>query len=141
MADMRERFGILIRPTGRFEIVQLGFDGGDETIINAVKAYFGGDVDWSRTNDEYAYFSVSDAIGRGLTRNDAAAWFANMPQYGDVILLPKKRGNDKYKVNCLRRSDAYRRSVWMRTLWERECDYRANPEKYSFNKKRNAARA
>lgn len=46
MADMRERFGILIRPTGRFETVQLGFDGGEKTMLEAIKAFFGGDADW-----------------------------------------------------------------------------------------------
>lgn len=129
MAETRERFGILIRPTGRFETVQIGFDGGSQTILDAVKAYFGSDVDWSRTNDEYAYFSAVDAIGQGLTRNEAAAWFANMPQYGDVILLPKKKKGDGYTVNYLKLSEAYRCCVWLRTQWERECDYRVDPER------------
>ena len=38
----RERFGVLIRPSGRMEIVQLGFDGGSEELLDALEKYFGG---------------------------------------------------------------------------------------------------
>lgn len=141
MADMRERFGILIRPTGRFETVQLGFDGGGKSMLETIREYFGGDADWSRTNDEYAYFTAVDAIGQGLTKNEAAAWFTNMPQYGDVILVPKKKKADGYAMYPLKLSEAYKKAVWMRTQWQQECDYRAHPERYSFKNKKNAARA
>ena len=41
----RERFGVLIRPSGRMEFVQLGFDGGSEDLLVALEKYFGGAIE------------------------------------------------------------------------------------------------
>lgn len=34
---IKERFGILIRPTGRFELVQLGTEGEDVSLLDALE--------------------------------------------------------------------------------------------------------
>lgn len=138
MENLKERFGILIRPTGRFETVQLGFDG-DQSILDALIAYFDGQIEWARTSDGYAYITREGAFDDGCTRNDAASWLANITLFGDVIVIPKKeRGEVRVTWSM---ASAYRRKVWMRTQWEQECDYRAHPERYGFKNKKNAVKA
>lgn len=140
MADMRERFGILIRPTGRFEEIQIGIDGGGQTILDALETYFEGSIEWARTSDGYAYITREGAFDEGRPKNEAGTYFANISLFGDVIVLPKdKRG--RCRVGYWSLPDAYRRKVCMRNDWTWYREFSANPEKYSFNKKRNAARA
>lgn len=129
---IKERFGILIRPTGRFEIIQLGYVQTDairdkREIENALVEYFGGDFEWARTSDGYAYITREGAFDDGRMRNDTASWFANITLFGDVIVIPKKKDDERITWTM---GDAYRRKVWMRTQWERECDYRAHPDQY-----------
>ena len=127
---IRERFGILIRPTGRFEIVQLGFEGTSQKLLDALVEYFDGQVEWARTSDGYAYITREGAFDDGCMRNDAASWFANITLFGEVIVIPKKNDHDERITWTM--GDAYRRKVWMRTQWERDCDYRAHPERFNF---------
>lgn len=140
MADTKERFAILIRPSGRFETVQIGFDGGSQTILDALVEYFGGQIEWARTSDGYAYITREGAFDDGLARNDAASWFANISLFGDVLVLPKGDGG-RCRVGYWSMPEAYRRAVWMRIQWECECEYRANPEKYNIRYKPNTLQA
>ena len=139
MSGVNERFGVLIRPTGRFETVQLGFDGDGAPILDALTDYFDGQIEWARTSDGYAYITREGAFDDGCPKNEAATWFASISLFGDVIVIPKKNRGAVRVVWSM--ADAYRRKVWMRTQWEQECDYRAHPERYSFKNKKNAARA
>lgn len=127
--ETRERFGILIRPSGRMETVQIGFDGGSQTILDALVQYHDGQIEYARTSDGYAYITREGAFDEGLTENKAASWFANITLFGEVIVLPKADGG-RCRVGYWTLSQAYRRCVWMRTQWERECDYRADPQRY-----------
>ncbi len=138
--ETRERFGILIRPTGRMETVQIGFDGGSQTILDALVEHFDGQIEWARTSDGYAYITREGAFDDGLAKNEAAAWFANISLFGDVLVLPKGDGG-RCRVGYWSMPEAYRRAVWMRIQWERECEYRANPEKYNIRYKPNTLQA
>lgn len=129
--ETRERFGILIRPTGRFELVQIGFDGGSQTILDALIELFEGQIEWARTSDGYAYITREGAFDDGLTRNDAASWFANISLFGDVLVLPKGDGG-RCRVGYWTMPEAYKRKVWMGVQWERECEFLANPDKYQY---------
>lgn len=141
MADTKERFGILIRPTGRFETVQIGFDGGSQTILDALVEYFGGQIEWARTSDGYAYITREGAFDEGLTKNEPATYFANISLFGDVLVLPKGNGG-RCRVGYWTMPEAYRRKVCMHNDYAWYCEYSANPEKYCFRKnKKNAARA
>lgn len=140
MENIRERFGILIRPTGRFETVQLGFECKEQPIESAVSKYFGAGIEYHKTADEmHIYIERQGAQDEGCIKNEAASWFANTSLFGDVIVLPRKKIGEERTVWSS--PTAYRRKVWMRTQWEQEFDYRANPERYSFKNKNNAAQA
>jgi hypothetical protein len=140
MENVKERFAILIRPSGRFETVQIGFDGGSQTILDALVEYFDGQIEWARTSDGYAYITREGAFDDGLTRNDAAAWLANITLFGDVLVLPKGDGG-RCRVGYWSMSDAYKRKIWMRTQWEQELEWRSNPEKYNLRNKKHAMQA
>ena len=85
----RERFGVLIRPSGRMEIVQLGFDGGSEELLDALETYFDGDIEYARNAEEgLAYITREGAFDEGRPRNEAETYFAGIGTYGDCIVLP-----------------------------------------------------
>ena len=130
MEISNERFGILIRPSGRFETVQLGFDGGSQTILDALVEYHDGQIEYARTSDGYAYITREGAFDLRHTKNEAASWFANIALFGEVIVLPKADGG-KCRVWYWTLPEAYKRKVWMRTQWEREQEYRADPERFT----------
>ena len=137
MNEVKERFGILIRPTGRFEEVQIGFDGNGQTILDALETYFEGAIDWARTSDGYAYITREGAFTDGRTKNEAASYFAGTSLFGDVVVLPKDT-QGRCRVGYWTMPDAYRRKVCMRNDWAWYCDYSANTEKYNFKKKKAA---
>ena len=139
MRSIRERFGILIRPTGRFETVQLGSDRGKRTIAEVIEEHFGCPFDKARTFDGYAYLTRRGAFEDGCIKNAPAEWFSNTPLYGDVIIVPISKGETKHYMYW-ERPDAYRKMVWMQIQWGLECDRRVNPERYSFKNKKNTAR-
>ncbi len=137
----RERFGILIRPTGRFELMQIGFAAEDERLddqrlSDALKAYFGGEYEWARNFEQLTYITKEGAFAEGMTRNDAASYLAGIGQHGDCIVLPKK---EKGRINWSR-AEAYKHMIKMECDWQWERDYAANPEKYK-KKIRNAIKA
>lgn len=134
----RERFGILIRPTGRFEIVQLGFDGGTAELLNELQAYFEGAVEYAQNVEGLAYITREGAFDEGLTKNDAATYFAGIGTYGDCIVLPKRNGGERVTWS---RAEAYKIMVRLECDWAWYKEYSAHPEKYNFRNKKNAARA
>lgn len=131
MENVKERFAVLIRPTGRFELVQIGFDGGSQTILDALVELFDGQIEWARTSDGYAYITREGAFDEGLTKNDAASWLANISLFGDVLVLPKGDGG-RCRVGYWTMREAYKRKVWMDVQWERECEFLANPDKHQY---------
>ena len=134
----RERFGVLIRPSGRMEIVQLGFDGGSEELLDALETYFEGDIEYARNAEEgLAYITREGAFDEGRPRNEAATYFAGIGTYGDCIVLPKRQGGERVTWS---RTESYKIMVRLECDWKWFCEYSANPEKYNFRKK-NAAKA
>ena len=96
MENIRERFGILIRPTGRFETVQLGFECKDQPIESAVSKYFGAGIEYHKTADElHIYIERQGAQDEGCIKNEAASWLANTSLFGDVIVLPRKKNRGR----------------------------------------------
>ena len=134
----RERFGVLIRPSGRMEIVQLGFDGGSEELLDALETYFEGDIEYARNAEEgLAYITREGAFDEGRPRNEAATYFAGIGTYGDCIVLPKRQGGER--VTWLR-TESYKIMVRLECDWKWFCECSANPKKYNF-KNKNATRA
>ena len=86
---LRERFGILVRPTDRWELIQLGTEGGGTSLRAALEAYFGGAIRVERTSDGYAYVSRVGAFEDGCPKNDPMSYQGMISMYGDVIMLPK----------------------------------------------------
>lgn len=124
----RERFGILIRPTGSMEIIQLGFDGGSVELLDALEAYFDGAVEYARNAEEgLAYITREGAFFEGLTKNEAATYFAGIGTYGDCIVLPKRQGGERVTWS---RTEAYKIKVRMECDWSWYREYSANPKKY-----------
>ena len=134
----RERFGVLIRPSGRMEIVQLGFDGGSEELLDALETYFEGDIEYARNAEEgLAYITREGAFDEGRPRNEAATYFAGIGTYGDCIVLPKRQGGERVTWS---RTESYKIMVRLECDWKWFCEYSANPKKYNF-KNKNATRA
>lgn len=134
----RERFGVLIRPSGRMEIVQLGFDGGSEELLDALETYFEGDIEYARNaEEELAYITREGAFDEGRPRNEAATYFAGIGTYGDCIVLPKRQGGERVTWS---RTESYKIMVRLECDWKWFCEYSANPKKYNF-KNKNAERA
>ena len=134
----RERFGILIRPTGRMEIVQLGFDGGATELLGELQTYFEGAVEYANNAEGLAYITREGAFYDGLAKNDAASYFAGIGTYGDCIVLPKRQGKERVTWS---RAEAYRIMVRMECDWQWWQEYSAHPEKYNFRNKNNAVQA
>lgn len=121
----RERFGILIRPTGSMEIIQLGFDGGSVELLDALEAYFDGAVKYARNAEEgLAYITREGAFFEGWTKNEAATYFAGIGTYGDCIVLPKRQGGERVTWS---RTEAYKIKVRMECDWSWFKEYSANP--------------
>ena len=137
MENVKERFAVLIRPTGRFELVQIGFDGGSQTILDALVEYFDGQIEWARTSDGYAYITREGAFDEGRPRNEAATYFAGIGTYGDCIVLPKRQGGERVTWS---RTESYKIKVRLECDWSWYREYSANPKKYNF-KIKNAERA
>ena len=133
----RERFGVLIRPSGRMEIVQLGFDGGSEELLDALEKYFGGAIEYARTSDGNAYITREGAFDEGRPRNEAATYFAGIGTYGDCIVLPKRNNGERVTWS---RVESYKIKVRLECDWSGYCEHCANPHKYNF-KNKNAERA
>ena len=134
----RERFGVLIRPSGRMEIVQLGFDGGSEELLDALEKYFEGDIEYARNAEEgLAYITREGAFDEGRPRNEAATYFAGIGTYDDCIVLPKRQGGERVTWS---RTESYKIMVRLECDWKWFCEYSANPKKYNF-KNKNATRA
>lgn len=134
----RERFGVLIRPSGRMEIVQLGFDGGSEELLDALETYFEGDIEYARNAEEgLAYITREGAFDEGRPRNEAATYFAGIGTYGDCIVPPKRQGGERVTWS---RTESYKIMVRLECDWKWFCEYSANPKKYNF-KNKNATRA
>lgn len=68
---IKERFGILIRPTGRFELVQLGTEGEDVSLLDALELYFDGEIEYARNAEGLAYITRDGAFDDGYTRNES----------------------------------------------------------------------
>ena len=133
----RERFGVLLRPSGRMEIVQLGFDGGSEELLDALEKYFGGAIEYARPSDGNAYITREGAFDEGRPRNEAATYFAGIGTYGDCIVLPKRQGGERVTWS---RTESYKIKVRLECDWSWYREYSANPKKYNF-KNKNAERA
>ena len=125
---IRERFGVLVRPSGRMEIIQLGIDGGDQTLLDALEAYFGGAVEYVRNAEGLAYVTREGAFDDGMTKNAAGEYFAGIAVFGDVIVLPK-RDRDKNRIRW-DRVEAYKQKVHMECDYAWHVDYSKNPEKF-----------
>lgn len=125
---IKERFGILIRPTGRFELIQLGIDGNGPTLVDALENRFEGPIEYARNADGHAYITREGAFHEGRPRNDAATYFAGIGTYGDCVVLPKRIGRDRVIWS---RTDAYKIMIRLECDWEWYCEYSANPEKYN----------
>lgn len=129
---IKERFGILIRPTGRFELIQLGYEHADaikdkREMEDALAAYFDGDFEWARNAEKLAYVTRDGAFDEGKTKNSPATYFAGIGRYGDCIVLPKKDGDVRVTWS---RAEAYRIMIRMECDWLWYVDWSANPEKY-----------
>lgn len=126
--EIRERFGILIRPTGRFELIQLGTDIGDSKLLDVLEDYFGGAVEYVRNAEGLAYVTREGAFDDGMTKNAAGTYFAGISVFGDVIVLPKRDSLG----NRVRwgRVEAYKIKTKMECDWSWHQEYSANPEKY-----------
>lgn len=125
---IKERFGILIRPTGRFELLQLGTDDGGHGLVDTLETYFGGSIEYARNADGHAYITREGAFDEGRPRNDAASYFAGIGTYGDCVVLPKRVGRDRVTWS---RTDAYKMMVRLECDWQWYCDYTEHPEKYN----------
>lgn len=132
--EIRERFGILIRPSGRFELIQLGIDGGGQTLLDALDAYFDGHVEYVRNAERLAFVTREGAFDDGFAKNAAGSYFAGISVFGDVIVLPK-RADDNQRVRW-GRADAYKQMIRMECDWSWYVDYQKNPDKYSLKKKK-----
>lgn len=132
--EIRERFGVLIRPSGRFEIVQLGVEGGDKTLLEELDTYFDGTVEYVRNAEQLAFVTREGAFDEGLTKNEAASFFAGISVFGDVIVLPKRDG-DRQRVRW-GRVEAYKQMVLMDCDWRWYVNYANNPDKYAGKKKK-----
>ena len=124
---IKERFGILIRPTGRFELVQLGTEGEEVSLLDALELYFNGDIEYARNAEGLAYITRDGAFDDGYTRNDAASYFAGIGRYGDCIVLPKRHKHERVTWS---RVEAYKIMIRMECDWRWYVDWSANPEKY-----------
>lgn len=125
---INERFGILIRPTGRFEIVQLGTENGGQTLVDALETYFEGPIEYARNAEGHAYITREGAFHEGQPKNEAATYFAGIGTYGDCVVLPKRVGKERVTWS---RVDAYKLMIRLECDWEWYRDYSANPEKYN----------
>ena len=125
---IRERFGVLIRPTGRMEVIQLGAEGGDQSLLDALEDYFGGAVEYVRNVEQLAYVTREGAFDEGLTKNAAGSYFSGLTVFGDVIVLPK-RADDHRRVRWSY-ADAYKRKVRMECDWSWQVDFQHDPERY-----------
>lgn len=125
---IKERFGILIRPSGRFELVQLGTEGGGQTLVDALETYFEGPIEYARNADGHAYITREGAFHEGQPKNEAATYFAGIGTYGNCVVLPKRHGKDRITWS---RTDAYKMMVRLECDWQWYCDYTAHPEKYN----------
>ena len=134
---IKERFGILIRPTGRFELVQLGTEGEEVSLLDALELYFNGDIEYARNAEGLAYITRDGAFDDGYTKNDAASYFAGIGRYGDCIVLPKRQGGERVTWS---RTESYKIKVRLECDWSWYREYYANPKKYNF-KSKNAERA
>lgn len=123
---INERFGILIRPTGRFEIVQLGIENGMQTMVDALETYFEGPIEYARNADGHAYITREGAFDDGRPKNEAATYFAGIGTYGDCIVLPKRVGKERITWS---RVDAYKTMIQLECDWRLYCDYSANQAK------------
>lgn len=124
---LKERFGILIRPTGRFELVQLGTEGGGAGLLDALEAYFEGGIEYARNAEGLAYVTRESAFDEGRPKNEAATYFAGIGTYGECIVLPKRHKTDRITWS---RAEAYRIMCRMECDWLWYVDWSANPEKY-----------
>ncbi len=125
---IRERFGILIRPTGRFELVQLGTESNGQTLVDALETYFSGEIEYARNAEGHAYITREGAFHEGRPRNEAATYFAGIGTYGDCIVLPKRIGKERVTWS---REEAYKTMIRLECDWQWYCDYSANPGKYN----------
>ena len=132
--EIRERFGILIRPSGRVEIIQLGIDGGDKSLLEELDAYFGGTVECVRNAERLAFMTREGAFDDGFAKNAAGEYFAGIAVFGDVIVLPN-RADDRKRIRWSQ-VDAYKQMVRMECDWRWYVDYQKNPEKYSLKRKK-----
>lgn len=135
---IKERFGILIRPTGRFELVQLGTEGEDVGLLDALELYFDGEIEYARNAEEgLAYIAREGAFHEGRPKNEAATYFAGIGTYGDCIVLPKRQGSERVTWS---RTESYKIKVRLECDWSWYREYSANPKKYNF-KNKDASRA
>lgn len=126
--EIRERFGVLIRPTGRMELVQLGTEEGSKGLLDALEEYFGGAVEYVRNAEGIAYVTREGAFDDGMAKNAAGTYFSGLSVFGDVIALPKRdqRGH-RVRWNQV---EAYKQKIRMECDWAWYVEYSANPEKF-----------
>ena len=127
--EIRERFGILIRPSGRMELVQLGIEDGSKGLLDTLEDYFGGTVEYVRNEEGLAYVTREGAFDDGMAKNAAGEYFAGIAVFGDVIVLPKRDPHgQRVRWNQV---EAYKQKVRMECDWAWYVDYSADPEKYT----------